>query len=91
MIPLFATLRIRHQKPGDARRHGFRLWLPLFLIWLLLAPLVLILMPIFFAVCFASRINPFRSIAAIWRFLSALRGTHIEVDTAYDTVLVHIY
>jgi len=91
MIPLFATLRIRHQKPGEPLRRGFRLWLPLFLIWLLLAPLVLVLMPIFFVVCLATRINPFRSIAAIWRFLCALRGTHIEVDTAHDTVLVHIY
>ena len=91
MIPLFATLRIRHQKPGELRRRGFRLWLPLFLIWLLLAPLILIMLPVFFVVCLVSRINPFRAIAAIWCFLSALSGTHIEIDTAKDTVLVHIY
>ena len=91
MIPLFATLRIRHQKPGAPRRRGFRIWLPLFLIWLLLAPLVLLLLPIFALVCLASRINPFRAIAAAWSFLCALRGTHVEIDTAHDTVLVHIY
>ena len=91
MIPLFATLRIRHQKPGEPRRRGFRLWLPLFLIWLLLAPLVLILLPFFFVACLIMRVNPFRAIVLIWRFLAALRGTHIEIDTAKDTVLVHIY
>ena len=87
MIPLFAIVRI-------ARRSGrnIRLWLPLFLIWLLLAPLVLVLLPFLFAYClFCVRINPFRACARIWGVLSALRGTHIEVTTQQDAVLVRIF
>ncbi len=88
MIPLFATIRVRHH--GSGKRSGFRLWLPLFLIWLLLAPLVLVLLPIFIAACLVFRVNPFRAIGAIWSLLTALRGTHIEVDSARNAVLVRI-
>lgn len=87
MIPLFVTLRVSRRKRTKARR----LWLPLFLVWLLLAPLLLILLPVFFLVCLALRINPFRALAAIWSVLWALGGTHIEVDTVRETVLIHIF
>jgi hypothetical protein len=86
MIPFFAIVRI-------ARRSGrsFRLWLPLFLIWLLLAPIVLVLLPFLFLYCVFVRINPFRAFATVWGVLSALRGTHIEVTTGRDAVLVRIF
>jgi len=87
MIPLFAVVRI-------AKRSGrnIRLWLPLFLIWLLLAPLVLVLLPFLFAYClFCVRVNPFRACATFWGVLSSLRGTHIEVKTGRDAILVRIF
>lgn len=86
MIPFFAIVRI-------ASRSGrnFRIWLPLFLIWLLLAPLVLVLLPFLFIYCLCIRINPFRAIGSVWGVLNGLRGTHIEVTTSRDAFLVRIF
>lgn len=86
MIPLFAVVRIV-KSPGRAPR----IWVPLFLIWLLLAPLALLLLPIAVAACLIARINPTRALSALFGCLAALRGTHIEVDTRQRSVLIHVY
>ncbi|MGA8259282.1 MAG: hypothetical protein WB783_03630 [Arenicellales bacterium] len=86
MIPLLATVRIAKQSGK-----GPRLWVPLFLVWLLLAPLVLVLLPVAFVACLIARINPFRAFAAIWSCFVALRGTRIEVDTSGKSVLIHVF
>lgn len=85
MIPMFAM--IRFAGTVGRRRH---IWIPLFLIWLVLAPLVIVLLPIAFVACLMVRINPFRACAVIWTCLSATRGTHIEVDTRTASFLIHI-
>jgi hypothetical protein len=85
MIPFFAV--IRFVTKSGRKPH---IWVPLFLIWLLLAPLVIVLLPFAFIACLAFRINPFRACAVSWGFLSATRGTHIEVDTRKASFLIHI-
>jgi hypothetical protein len=85
MIPIFAVIRFvtkTGRKP--------HIWVPLFLIWLLLAPLVIVLLPIAFIACLFMRINPFRAVAAVWSCLSATRGTHIEIDSGRASFLIHI-
>lgn len=73
MIPLNSTLRFRNQR-------GFHMWIPLFLVWLLLLPFALLMLPLIFIGCLVFAVNPFRAIAAFWRLVAALKGTNIEVD-----------
>lgn len=81
MPPLFMTVRMDQ----------CRIWLPLFLIWVLLLPLLLLASP--FAICalLSLKVNPSRALEAFWRLLSATRGTHIEVRDPSQEVFIHIY
>ena len=75
MIPLVAVVRLRNQ---DSRT--FRLWIPLFLVWLLLLPLAILLSPFIFIACLACRVNPFRGVAVMWQILNALADTNVQVE-----------
>ena len=55
MIPLFAVIGFR-----TSRQRTFRLWLPLFLVWLLLLPVVLALFPFFLVGCLILDMNALR-------------------------------
>ena len=79
--------------PGEAtiRVGKFRLWLPLLLLWSLLAPVVLLMAPLVAIVLLAIRINPLKSFRILWDLLSATRGTHIEINEAHETVLIQIH
>ena len=81
MPPLFMTVKVGQQ----------RLWLPLFLVWVLLLPLFLVVAPFALLALLALRVNPFHASAAFWRLLSATRGTHIEVQDRSQEVFVQIY
>ena len=86
MIPLFVILRIH--------AHGHRkfgLWLPLFLVWLLLLPLAILLLAIFVIGCIIARMNPWRVFVAGWQLLTGLRGTHIEFEQEQNKVLLRIF
>ena len=70
---------------------GFRLWLPLFLLWipgLLLAPLFLLGWLVYSLAC---RVPFFGGVAILWRLLCALPGTDVLVDAEGTHVLVRIY
>jgi len=72
--------------------HGpnFRLWLPLFLLWIpaiVLAPFVLLALLI---TCLISRVSFWRCIAAFWELLCSLPGTDVRVATEGNRVLVRI-
>jgi hypothetical protein len=84
MIPLFVILDVRG-------RRSLRLWLPLFLAWLFLLPIVLVALPFALVALLVARINPWPAIAAFWGVLAGTRGTHVEVATRDGSVLVHIY
>jgi hypothetical protein len=85
MIPLAMTLRVQTD-----RGHRVRLWLPLFLLWLLVLPLLILLLPFYLVFCAVAGLNPLRWVAAFWGLLSATAGTHIEVDTPHSCVFMHI-
>ncbi len=98
MIPFFAVIRISTRKNSHRPQPRKRplpgwlgLWVPLFLIWLLLLPLVLVLLPLAMLACLIVRVNPFRALAALWCILSGLSGTHIEVNAPDALVLVRIF
>jgi hypothetical protein len=85
MIPLVAVLKIHNQ-----RRHNFRLWFPLFLLWLVLLPVILLLVPLFVIGSLIIAMNPFRALFAFWQVLTGLKGTHIEVDNRDSQILIRI-
>ena len=75
MIPLVAVVRLRNQ---DSRT--FRLWIPLFLVCLLLLPLGVLLSPFIFIAGLVCRVNPFRGVSVTWQILNALADTNVEFE-----------
>ena len=57
MIPLVAVVSI-----PDRRSHTFRLWIPLFLVWLLVLPFGLLLLPVVIIGGLVCQVNPFRAL-----------------------------
>jgi hypothetical protein len=75
MIPFVAVISLRNQQSRT-----FRIWLPLFLVWLLLIPLGILLSPFIFIACLVCRVNPFRGVALTWQILNALGDTQLELE-----------
>ena len=86
MIPLVGVVSVRRWP----RSRSFRLWIPLFLLWVLLLPWVLLALPVLFIVCLISGVNPFQAMAAFWGILAGFRDTHIEIDNRDALVLIRI-
>ena len=89
MIPLAAVVAFR---PGRSSSR-FRLWVPvpLFLVWLLVLPLLVVALPIFYLACPASRVIPFRALWALLQLLRALRTTRVSIESRETSILVHIF
>jgi len=85
MIPFVAVVSLRNQESRT-----FRLWVPLFLIWLLLLPLAILLSPFIFIACLFCRVNPLRGVAAIWQILTALADTDVQVEHRSAGMSFHI-
>ena len=85
MIPFVAVVSLRNQQSRT-----FRLWIPLFLVWLLLLPLALLLSPFIFIACLVCRVNPWRGVALLWQVLTALADTTVEVEHRSAGMSFHI-
>jgi uncharacterized membrane protein SpoIIM required for sporulation len=85
MIPFVAVVSV-----PDRRSHTFRLWIPLFLVWLLVLPLGLLLLPVVFIAGLVCRVNPFRAVSVLWQLLSALQDTNVEVARRSASVSICI-
>ena len=85
MIPFVAVVSLRNQES-----HTFRLWIPLFLMWLLLVPLGVLLSPFIFIGFLVCRVNPFRGVAVLWQILTALADTKLEVERRSAGLSFHI-
>jgi len=86
MIPLLAYIRI-----CTGRNRGFRLWIPLFLAWLLLAPLVFLLLPLFLVVCMVGEVDSWQALSTFWQMLVGLKNTYIEVAHQETSILIHTF
>jgi hypothetical protein len=86
MIPMLAVLRV--ERP---LRRRIRLWLPLFLLWLLALPVLIVTLPVAAVILIAYRRNPLRLFAAYWNLLSAIPGSHIEMNGRGRHVYLHVY
>lgn len=71
-------------------RRPFRLSLPLWLVWVLLLPFVLLLAPFVFVACLVARVNPFQGVAVYWQLFSALWGLRVEVEDPVSRVRIRI-
>jgi len=85
MIPFVAVVSLRNQESRT-----FRLWIPLFLVWLLLLPLAVLISPLIFIACLFCRVNPFRGVAVMWQILNALADTDVEVEHRSAGMSFHI-
>lgn len=85
MIPFVAVVSLRNQESRT-----FRLWIPLFLVWLLLLPLAILLSPFIFIACLFCRVNPLRGVAVVWEILNALADTNVEVENRSAGMSFHI-
>ena len=85
MIPFVAIVSLRNQESRT-----FRLWVPLFLVWLLVLPLALLLSPFIFIACLFCRVNPFQGVAVMWQILNALADTNVEVEHRSAGMSFHI-
>ena len=85
MIPLIAIV---HVEPRRGPR--IRLWLPLFLVWLLLVILGLLLSPLILIACLIARLNPFTAIWSLIGVFVAMAGTDIEVVAPEATIIVRV-
>ena len=83
-------LAVVHILPSRSHR-GLRLWVPLFIVWLLLLPFILVLLPVYFVVCAVMDIAPFATLGAFFAVLGSLNGTHVEVDSPTASVFIHVY
>lgn len=86
-LPLLAKIEIRHH---HHRHRAWNLWFPLFVLWLLCLPIVLVLLPIFFLGCLVTWIDPFRALGIFWEILSALKGMHFEIEHSGNHVRVRL-
>lgn len=85
MIPFVAVVSLRNHESRT-----FCLWAPLFLIWLLMLPLAVVLLPFVFVACLVCRANPFRGVAVMWQILNALTDTQLEVEHCSAGMSFHI-
>ncbi len=86
-LPMLAVV---HVLPNKVHR-GIRLWVPLFLVWLLLLPFLLVLLPVYFVVCAVIDIHPFKTLGAFVAVLGSLNGMHVEVESPDANVFIHVY
>jgi hypothetical protein len=89
MIPWSAFIYVEWWTRSH-RNRCFSLWIPLFLAWILLLPLVLILFPVVALACLLVRVNVLHLYAAAWGILTGLRKTRVEVRAPATRVLVNI-
>lgn len=91
MIPLFLRLAISDR---STEKNNINLWLPLFLIWILLLPVALLALAAWLLIRAVALVNPAamlpaRIIQAAVMIIWKLNGLRIEVRSHDSRVLLH--
>jgi hypothetical protein len=74
-----------------AKRVVIRLWLPMTLIFLLLAPFALLLAPFIYLIPPSYRARPFATVLGVGQVLLSLGGTVVDVDAPGARVSIRIF
>jgi len=85
MIPLTAMVKM-----GATQNDGIRIWVPLFLLWLLFVPLALLFSPLLCAACLLLRINLRNAPSAFWSTLCGLKGASVVFEKRNTSILIQI-
>lgn len=72
MIPVLLVIRF-----GSRRRAWIPI--PLLLVWLLLLPFCLLLLPVYVVACRVLEVRAFAALAGFWRVLNGCRGLRLDV------------
>jgi hypothetical protein len=75
MIPVVLAIRI------GSRRLAW-IPIPLLLVWLLLLPFCVLLLPVYVIACRALQVRAFAALAGVWRVLNGCRGLRLDVRHA---------
>ena len=71
-------------------RKRYTVGVPFLLLAALLLPLAVVLAPIVVVCCLILRVDPVETYCALWRLISALRGTCVEIAEDDRLVLIQI-
>lgn len=85
MIPIWLDVEIKEQT-----RRRFRIFLPLPVIYLILAPFALLLFLVALPICAQRGVNAFRVAGAIFALLGSLSGMHVEIQQAKSSFLMSV-
>ncbi|MER5458562.1 hypothetical protein ABT008_27710 [Micromonospora sp. NPDC002389] len=85
MIPQLVT--IRHRRADGRWR---RRYVPVLPVLLLLAPLLLLALPVGLIACLVVRVNPVAASRGVGQVLCALPGTRIEIGQGSKALLVSV-
>jgi hypothetical protein len=85
MIPRTAVAKM-----GVTQNDGIRIWVPLFLLWLLFVPLALLLSPLLCAAGLLLRINLRNALSVFWNMLCGLKGTSVVFEKRNTSILIQI-
>jgi hypothetical protein len=85
MIPLWMNIAICGE-----RRKFFRLWLPLFLLWILLLPFALLALPVIAILWLLFGRGAVVKPIALWQVFAGMRGTLIDIDHPHGSVFIKI-
>jgi hypothetical protein len=83
VIPCLAIVSVR-----SPQGRPIRLWAPVILIWVLLAPLAIVAAPFALIAAMVLRFNPFAAMCAIGEVLWALGGVRIDIESPRTRVLI---
>ena len=73
------------------KRTVVRLWLPLTVLWILLAPFALLFAPVLALIPATRGAPPYRTALTLGVALISMSGTRVEVDTRDALVRIHIF
>jgi hypothetical protein len=85
MIPLWMSIAVCGE-----RRKFFRLWLPLFLLWILLLPFALLALPVIAILWLLFGRGAVAKPIALWQVFAGMRGTLIDIDHPHGSVFIKI-
>jgi hypothetical protein len=77
MMPQLVTVRVQRPK-----HRTIRLWVPVLLVVLLLSPILILALLGGIVVGYVYRIDSLRTLRGVWRVISALPGTRLDIE--YD-------
>jgi hypothetical protein len=86
MIPMVGIIALRTHPQG-------RVWwlpLPLFLLWLIMLPALIIVVPAIVVVSEIMRVDPYRALSVSWQLLAGLRGLRVQLEAEHTAVLIKL-